>query len=253
MRNWAAALMNSTSEQLTLAAGRLSATVDRLKFKRPVAYVYNPLNYAWKAHEMYLKRHGNGRKSVLFLGMNPGPFGMAQTGVPFGEIRAVREWMGIHAPVGKPVREHPKRPVEGFACTRSEVSGRRLWGLFEKRFAKAENFFADHFVANYCPLVFVEETGANRTPDKLPMAEKQKLFSACDQHLREVVGILNPEWLIGIGAFAEGCARRVFPDNSLRIATLPHPSPANPAANRNWAGLATAKLEEVGVWERGGD
>ncbi|SRR5260221_133399 len=242
--------MDSTSEQLILAARRLSAGVDRLSFKPPVAYVYNPLAYAWKGHEMYLRLHGNGHKKVLFLGMNPGPFGMAQTGVPFGEIRAVRDWIGIEAPVGKPSREHSKRPVDGFACARSEVSGRRLWGLFEKRFAKGENFFVGHFVVNYCPLAFLEEGGANRTPDKLPMMEKQKLFSVCDQHLREVVGILNPEWLIGIGAFAEACARRVFPDDSIRIATLPHPSPANPAANRDWAGLASAKLEAVGVWER---
>ena len=108
------------------AARELGATVDRLRFTSPATHVYNPLNYAWRAHEVYLRKYGAGRKSVLFLGMNPGPFGMVQCGVPFGEVNAVRDWMRIEAPVGKPRREHPKRPVEGFACARSEVSGRRL-------------------------------------------------------------------------------------------------------------------------------
>ena len=36
-------------------------------------------------------------KRVVFLGMNPGPFGMAQVGVPFGEVAAVRDWLRIDA------------------------------------------------------------------------------------------------------------------------------------------------------------
>jgi len=42
--------------------------------------------------------------------MNPGPWGMAQTGVPFGEINAVKDWLGINAEVDKPQKQHPKRP-----------------------------------------------------------------------------------------------------------------------------------------------
>ena len=143
-----------TARELVRAAKSLSVAVEHLKFKTPVTHVYNPLDYAWGAHEIYLRRCGRARKRVLFLGMNPGPFGMAQTGVPFGEVNAVRDWLRIEAPIGKPPREHPKRPVEGFACARSEVSGRRLWSLFAERFGRAEDFFADHFVVNYCPLAF---------------------------------------------------------------------------------------------------
>src|SRR5262249_228666 len=146
--------MDSISAQLIRAAQKLSAEVDHLTFAAPVAYVYNPLNYAWKAHELYLRQYGNTRKRVVFLGMNPGPFGMGQTGVPFGEVRAVRDWMKIEAPIAKPPREHPKHPVHGFACKRSEVSGRRLWGLFAEEFGPAEIFFAEYFVMNYCPLAF---------------------------------------------------------------------------------------------------
>jgi len=226
----------------------LGAQADRLEFAAPVAFVYNPLIYAWDAHEAYLRRYGNSCKRVIFVGMNPGPFGMVQTGVPFGEIRAVREWMKIQAPIGKPPREHPKRPVEGFACKRSEVSGQRLWGLFATRCPQAAEFFAEHLVVNYCPLAFLEESGANRTPDKLPVEEKSKLFSACDEHLREVVRILQPQWVIGVGGFAQRCLQRVCCGDSPRIVTVLHPSPASPAANRDWAALATAALQQAGVW-----
>src|SRR6185295_18463722 len=141
--------------------------VEGLKFSLPVTHVYNPLVYAWRAHEAYLRNYGGKRKRVIFLGMNPGPFGMAQTGVPFGEINAVRDWLKIGARIDRPPREHPKRMIEGFACRRSEVSGLRLWGLFAKQFGRADGFFAGHFVANYCPLSFLEASGRNRTPDKL--------------------------------------------------------------------------------------
>ncbi len=195
---------------------------------------------------------GSGRKRVLFLGMNPGPFGMAQTGVPFGEVAMVRDWMGLEGRVGKPSPEHPKRPVDGFACERSEVSGRRLWGLFSERFGTSESFFAEHFVANYCPLVFMTATGANLTPDKLPAVEVGPLYALCDAHLRAVVAALEPEWVVGVGAFAEGRATEalagVDSGARARIRRILHPSPASPAANRGWAEAATKELVALGVW-----
>src|ERR1051325_4752680 len=187
---------------LIAAARRLRDAADRLSFGPPVTHVYNPLCYAWSAHEIYLSRYGDGPKRILFLGMNPGPFGMAQTGVPFGEVNAVRDWMGVRADVQRPAREHPKRPVLGFNCPRCEVSGQRLWGLFAQRFGAPENFFREHFVVNYCPLAFIAESGANVTPDKLPRREVEKLFAACDEHLARVVETLRPEWLVGVGGFA---------------------------------------------------
>jgi single-strand selective monofunctional uracil DNA glycosylase len=234
---------------LVAAAQELAHQVDRLKVAPPVSHVYNPLQYAWAAHELYLRRHGNGAKRVVFLGMNPGPFGMAQTGVPFGEVAAVRDWLGINAEVQTPRREHPKRPVQGFACKRSEVSGRRLWGLFAVRFGAAEKFFTNHFVVNYCPLAFLSESGSNLTPDKLPAAEQAKLFAICDEHLRQVVKILAPEWLIGVGGFARDRAELVCEGSAVKIGQILHPSPASPAANRGWAAAATKQLVALGVWK----
>ena len=219
-----------------------------MSFGTPVTHVYNPLNYAWAAHEQYLKLAAATKKKVVFLGMNPGPFGMAQCGVPFGENTAVREWLKINTPIGKPDREHPKRPIDGLACTRSEVSGRRFWGLFAERYESAPDFFRAHFITNHCPLVFMEETGRNRTPDKLPVEEAAPLMTACDAHLRQVVETLEPEWLIAVGGFAEKRAITTLEGQTVRIGKILHPSPASPAANRGWAAQATRQLEEQGVW-----
>jgi single-strand selective monofunctional uracil DNA glycosylase len=239
----------SAAEPLVAAARALARAVAHLKFAAPVAVVYNPLLYAWDGHEAYLRAFGAGPKRVVFLGMNPGPFGMVQTGIPFGEVTAVRNWLGIQAAVGKPPIEHPRRPVLGFACPRSEVSGRRLWGLFATRFGTAGAFFREHLVLNYCPVAFLEATGRNQTPDKLPPAEREGLFQVCDEHLRQVVAALRPEWLIGVGDFAFKRAEAVFGAGGPRVGRILHPSPASPAANRDWPTAALKQLQRLGVWE----
>ena len=242
-------MSDTVADALIAAAKQLSGEAGALSFGPPVSHIYNPLEYAWPGHRDYIVRHGNSPKQIVFLGMNPGPFGMAQTGVPFGEIAAVRDWIGVAAAIPKPENEHPKRPIEGFYCERSEVSGRRLWGLFRERFDTAEAFFGTHYVANYCPLVFMESGGRNRTPDKLPAAEMEALFEVCDRHLRAVVAALEPEWVVGVGRFAEERAKAALGKADVGITRVLHPSPASPAANRGWADQAVAQLEKTGVWE----
>ena len=237
------------------AARALSRELAALRFPAPVAHVYDPHQYAWAPYEEYVNRYGGDRKRVVLLGMNPGPFGMMQTGVPFGEIAAVRDWMGIRAPVLKPAREHPKRTIEGFDCKRSEVSGRRLWGWAARRWGGARAFFADWFVLNYCPLALLEASGRNFTPDKLPAALLKSLHEACDRHLAIALGALAPEWAIGIGGFAEKRIRAVLEGNFIDSALarnvssgqILHPSPASPAANRGWEQAAEQQLSALGV------
>jgi single-strand selective monofunctional uracil DNA glycosylase len=226
---------------------RLARDADALSFGPPVAHVYNPLIYAREPHERYLTRYAHRGIEVLFIGMNPGPFGMAQTGVPFGEVALVRDWLAIEGKVSKPPLEHPARPIRGFACTRSEQSGARFWGWARERFGTPECFFARFFVWNYCPLVFMEAGGANRTPDKLPAREREPLFAACDRALLAISQHLSPKHVVGIGNFAAGRASIALAGEPFLVGSILHPSPASPSANRGWAEKAEAALEELGI------
>jgi single-strand selective monofunctional uracil DNA glycosylase len=232
---------------LVAVGDALARRLLRLRFGAPVAHVYHPLVYARAPWREYLCRYGAATREVVLIGMNPGPFGMAQTGVPFGEVALVRDWLGIEAPVGRPHDEHPKRPVQGFACPRSEVSGARLWGWARERFGTPERFFARFFVANYCPLLFLEESGRNLTPDRLRAADRDPLLAACDVALRRTVELLRPRLVVGVGHFAEGRARAALADSGVTIGRIPHPSPASPAANRGWAAQAEHALAELGL------
>ncbi|MDZ4829547.1 MAG: single-stranded DNA-binding protein [Phycisphaerae bacterium] len=233
-------------------ARQLSREVAELRFGSPVACVYNPLDYAWAAHREYLERYARPGIEALFVGMNPGPFGMVQTGVPFGEVAAARDFLGIDAKIKRPDAEHPKRPIEGFACTRSEVSGRRVWNWVRDRFGSADAFFDRFFVWNWCPLAFLVDSGANLTPDKLTLRERAKLEPLCDAALRDVVATLRPSVVVGFGGFAAKRATIALGSvtgkaNFPRIGSVLHPSPASPAANRGWAPAVERGLHELGI------
>ena len=221
--------------------------MDELGFGAPVAHVYNPWRYAWGLHAAFVERFVDGPRRVLFLGMNPGPWGMGQTGVPFGEVAAVRDWMGLRAEVGQPRDPHPKRPVQGLDCPRSEVSGQRLWGWVAERFGTPEAFLHQAFVLNHCPLLFLGSTGRNLTPDKLAAEERLPLLRLCDEALADTVDILEAEWVVGVGAYAEARATEALAGRDVQIGRILHPSPASPAANRGWAPQAEAQLRAQGV------
>ena len=225
----------------------LLAHLKDLQFSPPVTHVYNPLIYARKGYFRYYEKYGGSPKEILFLGMNPGPWGMAQTGVPFGDAGMVRDWLDIEANIDSPEKPHPKRPVQGFSCPRGEVSGKRLWGWAKERFRTPELFFDRFWVANYCPLVFMEHSGRNRTPDKIRKIESAPLFAACDEALRQTVALMKPAHLIGIGSFAFQRARWALDGMRVSIGRISHPSPANPRANAGWGPLIEKELKEQGV------
>ncbi len=218
-----------------------------LHFGSPVTHVYNPLVYARPAYDQYLARFGLPPKEVVLVGMNPGPWGMVQTGIPFGEVESVRDWLGIKASIGKPQEMHPKRPVSGFDCSRREVSGQRVWGWARDVFGTPERFFKRFFIANYCPLAFIEKTGRNRTPDKLRAEEKNPLLDACDQALLQTVEYLSPRYVIGVGAFAAERINRMCRDLKTVTGRITHPSPANPLANRGWSARITTEFNQIGI------
>lgn len=218
-----------------------------LKFGPPISHVYNPLEYARESIRQYHLKYASAPKEVLFLGMNPGPWGMAQTGIPFGEIQAVRGWMKIEAPIGSPPKTHPKKPVLGFACTKREVSGQRLWGWAQKTFRTPGQFFKRFFVANYCPLIFIENGGRNRTPDQIRVAERKPLLEICDHALRRTIQYFKPRYVVGVGKFAEKRARTALNQHKVKIGMIAHPSPANPQANRGWELLIEKQLAALGI------
>lgn len=230
--------------ELERVARRLSRDLRAIRPGPAVACTYDPLDYAWEAHAAYLAL-ARPRPRALLLGMNPGPFGMVQTGVPFGEVVAAREFLGIDRGVRAPRHQHPKRPVLGFACKRSEVSGRRFWGLMRAEFGTAARFFREGFVWNWCPLAFAAPSGANVTPDKLPTTARATLETACDRALARFVETIEPKMVIGVGAFAATCATRAL-RGRVAVHTVLHPSPASPAANRGWERAARTQLRACG-------
>ncbi len=235
------------SKTLIEISRHLTKDLKPLRFKAPITHIYNPLDYARAPHEEYLKRYARRGRTAVLLGMNPGPFGMAQTGVPFGEVGSVRDWLRIEKPVKRPRNEHPKRPVRGFDCSRSEVSGARLWGWARERFESPKKFFEQFFIVNYCPLVFMEESGKNVTPDKCRREERERLYAVCDEALRRTIEYLRPQYVIGIGNFAATRAQEALEGLPIKLGKMLHPSPQSPAANRGWAEAAECQLRELGV------
>jgi len=236
-------------ENLLSVIDTLSTSVNSFQPQDKSLTIYNPLDYAFLPLKEYCEKYFCPEARALLLGMNPGPFGMAQTGIPFGDVEMVRDWMNISSPVSKPRKEHPKRPVDGFSCKRREVSGTRLWGWARARYGLPEAFFSNFFVWNYCPLVFMEQGGANRTPDKFPKEEIVALYEYCDDALRSIVEILEPEFVIGVGKFAmKRATTALTPDRfpQLIIGDILHPSPASPKANKNWQGEVENRLKELG-------
>lgn len=218
-----------------------------LRFGPPVSHVYNPLIYARSAHDRYTARFGKPPKEVVLVGMNPGPWGMAQTGIPFGDVKSVTTWLGIREPVGEPENMHAKRPIQGFDCPRSEVSGQRVWGWAKEIFGTPEQFFQRFYIANYCPLAFMEESGRNRTPDKLPIEERAPLITACDAALSQTIEYLSPRYVIGIGVFAATRINTVCRGSGRITGRITHPSPANPLANKGWSQRVRFEMEKLGI------
>jgi len=237
------------TEKLLSRTKKLSEDVNALEFTFD-GYVYNPLDYAWDMHAQYLKRYVMEGVQAMFLGMNPGPFGMMQTGVPFGEVNAVRDWLRISGDVGKPEKEHPWRPVVGFAVKRSEISGLRLWGLMHTHYKTPDNFAKECCVFNYCPLGFLMNTkmAKNETPDHLPKDERLALEGICDSYLSDMLELINPRYLIGVGKYAEEKFMAVNRNKKRTVGRIIHPSPGNPQAHKGWAETTAKTLIELGIW-----
>ena len=221
---------------------RFSRAMSQLELEYD-GYIYNPLDYAWDMHEKFLEKAVTEEQHVLLLGMNPGPFGMCQNGVPFGDKVNVREYLKIDGVIRKPRKECPKRPIEGLDVKRVEMSGKRIWGTVSELWS-AEEFFSFATVFNYCPLCFLDEGGRNVTPDKLTLGDRKRIYELCDRYLEDVISIIKPGILVGVGNFATDKLRHFGDD----VRTLPHPSPLN-RGSADFYGSEKAKEFFIGLRE----
>lgn len=177
---------------------------------------------ALQSYTDYVQKFACPTCEVLLLGMNPGPFGMAQTGVPFGDVVTVTHWLRIRdwadgeIPVKLPL-QHPRRPLKGQRSTKVERSGQRLWSLVKNRWALPHDFFGRFFVYNYCPLSFMSSQGSNITPDKIKTVERKPLEIECDKALMEVLQVISQSRLLVHHSTIEVCrnsqALRLHPDS----------------------------------------
>lgn len=211
-------------------------------------FIYNPLSYAKESLFKYFGYFKDHEVNTVYLGMNPGPYGMLQTGIPFGAVDKVRQFLNINDGVKKPYIEHPFRPITGFETKRNEISGTRLWSLFEEVYKTKENFFSDNAVLNYCPLAFLAEDkrAGNIALDKIKGEYRGEIERVCDKYLNLYLMLLKPKVLVGIGQYAY----KVLLRNEYKcdkVFSIPHPSPANPKANVNWIENTINVLENEGV------
>ena len=270
---------------------------DLHALRRPagVSHVYNPLRYMWPAHERFLSRHyvtdrasaPDGRldfyepagatrpRRYLILGMNPGPHGMVQTGLPFGDVVNAAAMLGyrtgdqVPAPDLAGVELHPSRPVIGLSATRREASGERLWGGLAAIFGGLEQTLAACFAANYCPLAYFADDaqGTNVTPEdfgkKTIKGEPNprhdpgyaaELDKVCLPYLVRVARAMRVEVILAVGRYAEAKANIIAalqPDDSRparpKVVYLTHPSPLATRSAGEWATMARHALENAGA------
>ena len=242
-------MVETIVDDLLEAAKHLSEQCNKkipalLKHK-DVAHVTNPLDYAWELHEQFIRKWGGFGAKTLLLGMNPGPYGMAQTGVPFGATKMATDVLRIEpVELQTPAGAHPKRPIQGLSMERQEVSGTRFWTFMVDHYGSIEATFSNIFVVNHCPLLILGETGRNITPVDIPKSTINPILDLCDQHLKSVVNIMGIERIIGVGNYAKKRAKNIVPE--LDIDAMWHPSPASPLANRNggadWRANVASKL-----------
>ena len=111
-------------------------------------------------------------------------------------------------------------------------------------------FFSKAFVYSYCPLAFMAASGRNVVPEKLSAADRGPMLEACAGTFREVVAAVKPKYIVGIGKWAEARAHDALDGRSefegIEIISIIHPSPANPAAHKDWGGNISRQMIAAG-------
>ena len=233
--------MNSKARILIKLTKKLSDECDThveniIENNSNIDFVYNPLNYAWKPHKHYLEKYGTLGAKTIIMGMNPG-HGMGNTGIPFGCPEKVKSYLEItDLEVKEPSKIHPKREIKGLQCEKAEISGKRIWSLIEEIHGLPTEAFKHIFVLNHFPLWMFNAAGQNITPDKLKSSSTKEIFDVCNQYLVDILQVLGCKSIIGVGKYAQKMAHLAIVNANLGhviVDEIPHPSPANPLANKD--------------------
>lgn len=229
----------------------LVSQLNNLNYGPNVEYIYSPLDYASNLHKVFLKKFLCTSKKVLFLGINPGPWGMCQTGIPFGEVNIVRSYLRVDGEVLTPTNCHPQRPITGLNCHRSEVSGKRLWDLFiELSEGDPYKFFKDCFIHNYFPLALMNNNAKNITPGDLKSEYQKELQEICDKSLSDILTLFHTEIIVAIGKYAEKRSNEVvkkFRLTNIKVVQIPHPSPRSVGTAEKWKKETLVQLKSYNI------
>jgi Uracil DNA glycosylase superfamily. len=224
------------------------ATEELFPFKEEMISV-NVFSYAIDPFLEYLEKAERGSVRTLYLGMNPGPYGMYRTGIPFCDFVTKREFLKITASVDETFIDVDAVRGEKPDEKRREVSGMRLWGLFESVYHSPERFFSSSLVLSYSPLIFFRSEGrrANIALSDVKSLDRKRIEKVSDEFLKRYIKELKCDTLVGIGDYAHRALVRC--SDGERLLKIAHPSPANPAANGDWAGRTYCYLKSEGVME----
>jgi single-strand selective monofunctional uracil DNA glycosylase len=222
--------------------------------------IWNPGLYAASWHALFRKEYPASAGCILVFGLNPGPYGMAQTGIPFTDLKRLRE----HLPrLAKGLERRgcslagvglAPRSLRPYLSRTFESSAVRVYRFLSRGWGSAEDGWRSVVVANPCSLLFMDAAGENRTPADLvgavsrrtgSLVAARRLRERCNAlrrlAAREAVRVLSPRGVVLLGKDAQramqtGIAPLLGPDS---ILGWEHPARAVPD---RWAmGL----LEEI--------
>ncbi len=154
--------------------------------------IWNPGLYGETWHARFRRLYRPGQHPLVVFGLNPGPYGMAQTGIPFTDIRRLvsalpdlaAELRGRGERVEPPGLAPPG--LRPYLSRSFESSAVRVYRFLKKGWGGAERGWTEVVVANPCTLLFIDPAeGKNRTPADLARAARLR-GSGRDQ-VRELV------------------------------------------------------------------
>jgi len=233
----------------------LSARLEPVRAALPAAGLkavaaIDPTSYAFGNYTRFMQLAASGPRLALFVGMNPGPHGMAQTGIPFGDVDTARVLLGgadtIDPLPGLRAASGAAWDCKGLAYHRGEQSGMRLWSALSQLCGSPQAALERCCIVNYCPLYMVGPELENITPSDLPRRHDitRALEAACDEHLRQLVLGLEVKTVLSFGSYAHASARRALSGFPVDFYTTPHPSPRRGSA-AEWIASALPLLAGV--------